>query len=400
MNSPNYSLLILLMIFLVIGSREALGVEEPVVDDYSVKRMMTICGPNSLYLLLRINGIDLKYSDLEARLAMETHGANLHSMKQTAAVFGLSGRVRKCTLNSLKNANLPVIAHLAQGFRIGDLGRHYILILSATPSGIEFIDGTTGARDEVSLGKFKSSWSGYILEVTPDSHLLTFSMMAQLCLVICALMAFKQMRRPRRRNATGIVLVAMLCLLGSPGTVCAQQGVPAPPVEEIWRVGSNGAVNSLDLYYRILGTPIPRDKVRSQLAGSGGGASLVDLARASRAYGQSLRAARLSPARLSAIPKPVIVHLVDEENHGNYFVLYEIYSNEYYLINSASVALEFLSSDEFRRRWSGYALVPDDGESRWWLGGCILLVVGYACLRGMMILVARAGKRKGLEPVT
>jgi ABC-type bacteriocin/lantibiotic exporter with double-glycine peptidase domain len=401
MNLPHPRLLTLLAILFVGGLREAPGVADEHVDDRSVQRMLTICGPNSLYLLLRINGIDLKYSDLESRLTMETWGADLRSMKQAAASFGLSGRVRKCTLKSLENANLPLIAHLNHGFRIGDVGRHYIFIISITPRGIVFIDGTTGARDEASLGKFESAWSGYILEATPNSHMILFSVIAQFCLIICIIMAFKQMRRPRRKDAAGIALAAMSYLLGSPGAVGAQPGVPAASTpEEIWRAGTNDAVNSLDLYYRILGAPIPRDRVRSQLVGSGEGAKLSDLARASHVSGWSLRAARLSPARLSAIPKPVIVHLVDDEDHGNYFVLYDISNNVYHVINSASVTLEFLSSDEFRRRWSGYALVPSAGEGPWLLTACILFVVGYACLRTMLVIVARGRRRKVPGPAT
>ena len=124
--------------------------------------------------------------------------------------------------------------------------------------------------------------------------------------------------------------------------------------------------------------------------------SLSELSRASHALGQSLKPVKTTPKRLAAMPMPVIVHMYDEgEQHGHYVVLFTVDKDQYRVINTAYMTLELVSTDDFRRRWSGYALVPVMRERQWTIAmsfGCCVLA-GYLWLRARPFRKYRINRR-------
>lgn len=73
-----------------------------------------LCGPNALYLLLRLHGVSVKYEDVVNSIELSDEGCSLEDLKQAAAKFGVSSTCRgNVSANSLTNNVLPAIVHLA-----------------------------------------------------------------------------------------------------------------------------------------------------------------------------------------------------------------------------------------------------------------------------------------------
>jgi ABC-type bacteriocin/lantibiotic exporter with double-glycine peptidase domain len=350
------------------------------VDDQRVQKMRVICGPNSLYLLLRTWNVPVTYTEVDRQLPTVERGTTLLALRQTAAHFGLPTRVRKCTAESLKALNLPSIVHLRANFRVDGRGTHYVLLYAISESGLVCIDGTTGLREDITWAKFHQYWTGYVVEPVSNPPLLESPLLQVpifLANLACVLLAVGSPTLVGRLGRLSIVM-ALVGWLGCAHAAPARADEDAPGAvgDEIWRTPSYDAVNSLDLYLRLVNHPAARDRIRAALGNADQQATLLDLKRAIQALGQPSRVAKSSPGRLATYPLPVIVHLYDEQwQHGSYFVLFHINKDEYRVLNGASATVEVLPVDEFRRRWSGYALVAEDGGASWWQAAAIALCV-------------------------
>jgi len=123
-------------------------------------RVAQKCGVNALYVALRLHGKQVDYRELESRLPVGEDGSTLADMKACARAFGLHAEVVKATPEALTRCRLPVIAHCEQErSRSG----HYIVVMSVTPAGVQFIDGTTTAISTLTTSEFKQLWTGYLL---------------------------------------------------------------------------------------------------------------------------------------------------------------------------------------------------------------------------------------------
>jgi ABC-type bacteriocin/lantibiotic exporter with double-glycine peptidase domain len=121
-----------------------------------------VCGPNSLYVLLRLSGVALSYRDLARYYPSDPRGMSLLELRQACADFGLAADVRHCTQADLRVLSFPVIAHVHYGpQRAGD---HYAVISRRLDNDrIEAIDGTTGKVHEFLIPKMDNIWEGDLL---------------------------------------------------------------------------------------------------------------------------------------------------------------------------------------------------------------------------------------------
>jgi hypothetical protein len=208
---------------------------------------------------------------------------------------------------------------------------------------------------------------------------------------------FVVLLRRKKQPAVTITLAATL-LFSLGGLAGADQPVSATDAEGFWRTPLNDAANALDLYLRLVNRATSRDRIVSALGNAGREASLSDVTRASRTLKHTLRVIKSTPARLTATTMPVIVHLFgDDGQEGGYSLLFRIDENECKLINGANVTLEVMSMDDFRRRWSGYALVADDARASWWRSAAVGLCVlaAYVWLRSWKLATRRAQTVEG-----
>src|SRR3989442_841611 len=83
------------------------------------------CGPNALYVLLKVHKKSIAYADLLERLAPPEEGNSLLELQSAAGASGLDTEVLKTTRKGLASVAKPFIAHLALE---GNKG-HFVLVL-------------------------------------------------------------------------------------------------------------------------------------------------------------------------------------------------------------------------------------------------------------------------------
>jgi hypothetical protein len=129
------------------------------------------CGPNSLYLLLRLSGVEVGDRDIARYYPRHPEGMSMLEMKRACADFGLAADIRRCTKDDLRALRYPVIAHVFYGPQ--NEADHYVVITRRLdPDWIEVIDGTTGKVDQFLINKMDNIWQGYLLIPRPGSGYL------------------------------------------------------------------------------------------------------------------------------------------------------------------------------------------------------------------------------------
>lgn len=145
------------------------------------------CGPNSLYMLLKLSGIDVKFSDVMTYYPKDPGGMSLLELKEAAARFGLTAEVRRCTNDDLRTIPLPVIAHVNYGPT--EQADHYIVIHRRLDGeSLEVIDGTSGRVQRFLVKRMGNIWEGYLLVPSPVAagravSLGSWALIAQLGLI-------------------------------------------------------------------------------------------------------------------------------------------------------------------------------------------------------------------------
>lgn len=153
------------------GNSEHPQAEELKPNAGKVWRVANKCAVNALYIMLRLHGREIHYEDLEARLPVGPKGCSLQELRNGATHFGLKTRIVKLTPEDLRQCRLPIIAHFEEEKEITG---HYVVLAVVSPSGVEFIDGTSGIISTLPTHQFALNWSGYALvaEERPLWHLL------------------------------------------------------------------------------------------------------------------------------------------------------------------------------------------------------------------------------------
>jgi hypothetical protein len=129
----------------------------------SVARQAVMCGPNSLYLLLGLNGIKVDASEIEKLVPLHQDGMSLTEMRDASNALGLRTKVMRLSLAELRhNFQSPFIAYL-------NFDQHYVVVIDVDEKTVTMLDGTTGDKEEVSITWLEKRWSGYVLMPESDS---------------------------------------------------------------------------------------------------------------------------------------------------------------------------------------------------------------------------------------
>jgi len=128
----------------------------------SVARQAVMCGPNSLYLLLGLNGIKVDVSEIEKLAPLHQDGMSLTEMRDASNALGLRTKVMRVSLDELRrNFQFPVIAYL-------NFEQHYVVVVDVDEKAVTLLDGTTGDKDEYAIEWLEKRWSGYVLMPEQD----------------------------------------------------------------------------------------------------------------------------------------------------------------------------------------------------------------------------------------
>lgn len=336
------------------------------VDDPILQRKRVACGPNVLYMLLKSFGIPCDYKDLEARLPIQSQGCTLLALQDTARCYELNTRALRCTASDLKYLKLPAIAHFYKSVFFGEDDNHYVLLTKVWDDRIEYIDGTSGWHEAITFKKFAAVSHGYILACAQRSDLPWFSFVIPLGILVSGFCVLRHSSKTKLQNTLLIFGVIVLIVIGNTRGVGAHSlqtsTFPILSEDDGWRSRTHDAINVLDLYFKVVHYPEDRAKI-SQYIPKHERVSLVELAQAANDLGIPLRIVRPALSGLQDLSFPIIVHMFDDkEQNGGYYLLLRYGANGVQVVNAAVATVESYSVDEFRRRWSGYALVRENGE--------------------------------------
>jgi hypothetical protein len=149
----------------------------------------------------------------------------------------------------------------------------------------------------------------------------------------------------------------------------------------IWRCPENGGINVLYCYLRVNDLKCEyADLLReeSNIIGNGN-CSLLTLAELSSKHAVRLRPVSLTVDELFACPKPVVVHMDGRRpDVGAFLLVLDVNGLVVHFLNGPSATIHELPLEDFRRVWSGYALLPGVNSAKDEFLGLLGMAVGLA----------------------
>ncbi len=127
------------------------------------------CGPNAVYMLLRMLQMDCTYQQVSNQIPVSQDGASLLDMRDALNKLGCPSRVAKATPSQLSTISLPAIAHVETGSQTTG---HYVLITQVGEKFVRVIDGSTAVSTNMTMSEFQAKWTGFLL-VKVDAPLLS-----------------------------------------------------------------------------------------------------------------------------------------------------------------------------------------------------------------------------------
>ena len=128
-----------------------------------------------------------------------------------------------------------------------------------------------------------------------------------------------------------------------------------------WRCASHGGINVLYCYLCVNGVKCrysDLSKEQTEEVGTGF-CTAATLSHLAAKHGLILQPAELTMKELNSTPCPVIVHMDGESPQTGAFLLIISITNKHInYINGPSATIESMSPEDFRRVWSGIAMVP------------------------------------------
>jgi ABC-type bacteriocin/lantibiotic exporter with double-glycine peptidase domain len=170
------------------------------------------CGPNALYVLLRLKGIAASYDEVLGHFRIDDRrGVSLADLSRVADNFKLRHRIIKVSDAEITKLTPPFIVHeiirLQSQGAPEEEGHFFVLNKFDTNSKSELnfniIDGVSGYYEQISAERVARSFSGYVLlpEHKSSGGMVQFLgwlflyFIAAICLLLLGIAGFRQIRQ-------------------------------------------------------------------------------------------------------------------------------------------------------------------------------------------------------------
>lgn len=142
-----------------------------------IERMSVMCGPNSLYLMLRMSGRLIDDDVVSEYIPSRREGMSLVELRNACARFGLRTEVRCVVPQDLgANAPLPMVARIrATSSTLNDA--HYVVVFEMDDETLTVVDATSGAIETYRRELLPNIWTGYVLVPVKNGVNATFSLL-------------------------------------------------------------------------------------------------------------------------------------------------------------------------------------------------------------------------------
>jgi hypothetical protein len=173
-----------------------------------VWRADRVCGLNCLYFLLRSFGKEPDYVSMQGQM-LKRELTSLYDMKTEAARYGVTLELAKMSLDELRKAPMPAIAHTEVVDVTGHGGGHFVVVVSVGDDHVHAVDGTTAEFRLLPRRDFERTWSGYVAyHKQPAFDSWPTLSLALLGGVVLGTMLDRLLFRLRRRQMSGATLRA------------------------------------------------------------------------------------------------------------------------------------------------------------------------------------------------
>lgn len=171
----------------------------PTVSLDEARRWNVMCGPNSVYLLLRLHQIPVSYDDVARYIPSNVEGMSLLEMQQACADLGLPVEIRSCSVEELWNQfQGPVVGRIYTLYGSARYG-HYVLVIRVDGDWATAVDPTSAELRRYPRATLGNVWSGYIVVPKRGTPRVQKLLVASCVLlwVTAAAMALTAFRKPR-----------------------------------------------------------------------------------------------------------------------------------------------------------------------------------------------------------
>jgi hypothetical protein len=353
------------------------------------------CGPNSLYLFLRLHNQEITLDEVNKVVPLGTHGTSLLQLKDSAAQLGVQTRIFRCTWDDLVHCPKPAIAYLNQ-FNEAVAG-HYVVVLAADhEKNVDFIDGSDGVLYHNRHGFFTQGWTGYLL--IPASHseshwdiVITLAFWASIGLAVwltgpSVRLSVTQPWQVGHNSLRAWFVVCGLGILLCPGGARSVQpslsGSQSDSFTEYWRTHENDGLTCLYVLLSLEGDTVNYADLRKEIMERGSDhdrTGMVALRQAGQHHGLNLDIRKCSIKEMTADHLPVIALTEEAQETGAFVVVLWLAGDRCGILDGYG-RYNQVSVDDFRRRFTGYALVLQPPSRLWMvfagIGWSVLIVYG------------------------
>jgi ABC-type bacteriocin/lantibiotic exporter with double-glycine peptidase domain len=152
------------------------------------------------------------------------------------------------------------------------------------------------------------------------------------------------------------IFVLLLFLL----SVTADTHSAIGPSYDYWRTADYSGRNALYCYLRFKGINCSYEQVQGADIFDGSGESVFNLCELSKQQGVLLKPVRLQFSELVKVAKPIIVHIDGLSlDNGSFFLVIGATDGQLLYMEGHTGTIRKISSEDFIRRWSGVALIPE-----------------------------------------
>jgi len=116
------------------------------------------CGPAALLSICKFYGIDTTEKEIALLAGTNQIGTSMYGLVQAAEKLGLKATGMELSLEELKSARKPLIAHVNGG--------HFVVVISFHEEQLTLIEPVLGVKS-VSQVDFRRGWKGYVLLLEP-----------------------------------------------------------------------------------------------------------------------------------------------------------------------------------------------------------------------------------------
>ncbi|WP_254053785.1 cysteine peptidase family C39 domain-containing protein [Singulisphaera sp. GP187] len=125
-----------------------------------------LCGPNALFVLLRLRGLDVTRDQVTRLVPITKTGSSLADLSKAASALGLRHEVRKVSQSELFRLSPPFLVHediRSTDPEVSDSGHFFVVVRFNDHGQVGIIDGVSGNYQFVEKARFDRSFSGYVL---------------------------------------------------------------------------------------------------------------------------------------------------------------------------------------------------------------------------------------------